>query len=168
MAFTWYRNYGETTSASSSTLRLSIPATTFEAGADLTVRRFIFDWTLDISDTANLYVEYGRAPFGLGVQITTASSGSPPTPGAGPLASLTAPWWWWGQPTYNLEFANDLPAETTYWRGSGRIDSNTNHLIDNSVNTTVWLTMNLFDLDGNFDSCRLGMGSQILTAPQGA
>lgn len=168
MAFTWTRNIGATSTGSTSTTQFQVLAHTFEAGANVTVRRFIFDWHLDLEDPDNLVIVWADCKFGLGVQITTASSGTPPAPVNGPLENPNFAWWWWECPDYEPFFQSTDPDLGSFYRGHGRIDSATNHLINNEVNTSIWLVGNLFDVDATFSTVLLSSGSQILYAPQGA
>lgn len=154
--------------ASGPTARFYVRAATFDAGANLTVRRFIFDWEIDITDESNAYTVYANAKLGIGVTYTTADSGTPPDPAAGPLEEPDYPWWYWSMPGYSGIPWQAAVLPEPFLKGSGRIDTTINHTIDNTVNTSVWLVGNLFDGDSIYDFVWLSSGSQILTQTTGA
>lgn len=133
----------------------------------VTVRRIILDWDLHLAGPVDQYPTSYTVPAGLGLIVTSSSSGTPPTPSDGPLTSPGDAWKWtegiaWRPIYYNGSQLLDGGA-------SGRIDRNgSDFLIPGTSNNTLWLCTEVYNNPTALDYVQLVTEWQVLTSPTGS
>lgn len=165
-SFTWARGHNRSGISTGTADYQALSLTTFTASAD-TVRRVIVDWDYLLLNSSGTPDISFTVPTAVGLALTTAGSGDPPAPTAGPLTNPDGPWWYWQgapwRPIGPYGGSGDLIDGS-----DGRIDRENNTSIDPTVNTTLWLVAEALDGSVVFSNTYLTAYYQVLYAPTGA
>lgn len=145
----WARGLNEGAQSSAPTAFQWVPLQTYLAGYGGTIRRTIVRWHFQMSLTADTWPLASAVPGAYGITTTTsaAGSGDPAAPTLGPFSNPNAyDYWWWDGLDWYPEYVQVSGGGS--FGCHDKIDVEVNHVIDRTVNTTVWIGFEQDDDNG--------------------
>ena len=138
----------------------------FVPGDDVTVRRVIIDWGVDLLSGDRTGTINSGAAGTLGLSCFTSGDSTPAPPGVGPAADPTADWLWWEGVWYTNPYDTpvDSGATSGVFSANGRIDRKVNTTMDNEAYSPWYLTFELDDSGNKWETWDLIVWWQILYA----
>jgi len=138
----------------------------FVPGDDVTVRRMIIDWGIDLISSTDGGTVNSDAQVTLGLQSYSESAMLPGPPGHGPGTHPEDAWSWWQGAWYTNAYGFSLLGSNPagVMTCNGRIDKSTPKEMDNTLYTSWYLTAEIDDPHPWWNSWQFVCWAQTLYA----